>query len=121
VTDGELAVLRSRAASAGVSVPRLLAESALGPPGSTVSERRAVMVTLLAARRVLAGAANNLNQVARWSNIHEDAHVDVDAAVAAVSAAAAVFESRVDDVAAAGRGRPPDVPAGATEAQGDVE
>ena len=62
--------LSARAAEAGVSVPRFLVESSLGG-GVSPSERRAWIASFLAARHQVAGAVNNLNQLARWANTNE--------------------------------------------------
>lgn len=57
-----------KAAAMGVSVQRLLVESAMsgGPPSVLV--RRTLYQEFLAARRDVHGAANNLNQLARLGN-----------------------------------------------------
>lgn len=62
--------LSARAAEVGVSVPRFLVESSLGG-GVSPSERRAWIASFLAARHQVAGAVNNLNQLARWANTNE--------------------------------------------------
>jgi hypothetical protein len=68
LSDRELTVLTARAERAGVSVQRFLLESALIGNQQTVTERHALYRTLLAARRTVAGVANNLNQLARVAN-----------------------------------------------------
>ena len=68
LTGAEMVEVRRRAATSGVSVARLLAESTLIGDRYTLGERRAVVAELLAARRQVAGAANNLNQLARVAN-----------------------------------------------------
>lgn len=67
-----------------MSVPRFMVESALGPVGSTSPERRAWFATLLSARRQLAGAANNLNQLTHLGQIDKRVPAGVDDAAAAV-------------------------------------
>ena len=52
-------------------------------------------MTLLGVRRTLAGAANNLNQLTRWSHAEERLHPEVDAAVATVEAAAGRMRGRI--------------------------
>jgi hypothetical protein len=84
VSNEEHEALSARADAAGVSLPRLLLEAALGPEGSTPPERRAWFAALLAARRQLAGAANNLNQLTRLGNIDKQGPAEVGEAAAAV-------------------------------------
>ena len=68
LTEGERDQLRGRAAELGVSVPRLLVESAFAEATVTGTERRAEMVELFEVRRLLATVANNINQLARLAN-----------------------------------------------------
>lgn len=68
VTAQEEAALTRLAAELGVSVPRLLVESALSPTGEGVSDRRDAMRNLFALRRQLAGLTTNVNQIARAVN-----------------------------------------------------
>lgn len=63
LTDDESARVCSRAAAARVSVPRLLVEAALARDTATVSERRALVVELLAARRLVAETGNHLSEL----------------------------------------------------------
>lgn len=76
-----------KAAVMGISVQRLLVESAMaGGPGS-VRLRRTMSEEFLAARRDVHGAAVNLNQLARLGNEHGQAPGGVAAAVARFSEA----------------------------------
>jgi hypothetical protein len=84
LNDEEHEALTAKAEAAGVSVPRLLVESALGPPGSTPPERKAWFATLLSARRQLAGAANNLNQLTHLGQIDKRVPAGVAEAAAEV-------------------------------------
>ena len=69
VTAEEEARLLALAVEQGVTVPRLLVESALaGPVGETASERRVLLTELFAVHRTVAGVANNVNQIARKLN-----------------------------------------------------
>jgi hypothetical protein len=68
LTEAERDQLRARAAELGVSVPRLLVESAL-EGRETPTERRGLIVELFELRRLLATVANNVNQLARAANI----------------------------------------------------
>ena len=67
LTEEEQRELRERAAGLGVSVPRLLVESALCGV-ETPAERRAWMAELFELRRLLATVANNVNQLAKVAN-----------------------------------------------------
>ena len=68
LTDEERDRLRARAAELGMSVPRLLVESALSGV-ETPTERRRTVAELFEIRRLLATVANNVNQLARSANI----------------------------------------------------
>ena len=67
LTATEQQQLRERAAGLGVSVPRLLVESALAGV-ETPADRRAWIAELFELRRLLATIANNVNQLARTAN-----------------------------------------------------
>jgi hypothetical protein len=60
VTDAEQLALIDRAAGAGLSVPRLMVEASLADDGRTLSERRALVSDLSAAKRIAAALGNNL-------------------------------------------------------------
>ena len=64
LTEEEREQLRARAGELGVSVPRLLVESALSGV-ETPAERRAWIAELFELRRLLATVANNVNQLAK--------------------------------------------------------
>ena len=68
LTEEERDQLRARAAELGVSVPRLMVESALSGV-ETPTERRRMVAELFETRRLLATVANNVNQLARSANI----------------------------------------------------
>ncbi len=68
LTTAERDELAARAAELGVSVPRLLVESALHG-ARTPTERRLEIAELFEVRRLLATVANNVNQLARTANI----------------------------------------------------
>jgi Bacterial mobilisation protein (MobC) len=68
LTQKERDQLRARAAELGMSVPRLMVESALSGV-ETPTERRRIMAELFETRRLLATIANNVNQLARAANI----------------------------------------------------
>lgn len=68
LSDDEMTAIEDRADVAGISVPRLLVESALAGDARTASERRALINELLGARRLVAAVGNNLNQLTRHAN-----------------------------------------------------
>ena len=70
LSAGEEEWLVPKAAAMGISVQRLLVESAMGGGPASVLARRTVYDELLAARRDVLGVAVNINQLARWSNEH---------------------------------------------------
>jgi len=63
-----LAELEAKAAAAGMTVPRLLHESAKSSHVETSTERKAAIAELFSIRREVAGIATNLNQLARYAN-----------------------------------------------------
>jgi hypothetical protein len=68
LTEEERDQLRARAAALGVSVPRLLIESALGGAAGMAPDRQREVAELFEVRRLLATVANNVNQLARLAN-----------------------------------------------------
>jgi hypothetical protein len=68
LTEAERDRLRATAAQLGVSVPRLMVESALSGV-QTPTDRRRLVAELFETRRLLATVANNVNQLARAANI----------------------------------------------------
>ena len=95
VSAEEEARLVALAEAQGVTVPRLLVESALaGPVGETASERRVLITELFAVHRTVAGVANNVNQIAR--KLH--ATDELAAETSQVLAAARSTMSRIDAV-----------------------
>ncbi len=68
VTPAEDELLASRAAAQGVTVPRLLFESALNMNVTTSTERKAAIAELFAVSRLAGNVANNMNQLARFAN-----------------------------------------------------
>ena len=73
LTDEERDQLRARAAELGVSVPRLMVESALSGV-DTPTDRRRLVAELFETRRLLATVANNVNQLAHSANISGQVH-----------------------------------------------
>lgn len=69
----EEGALASRAAREGMTIPRLLVESALASDsGETASERRELREHLLRLRYLLGANANNINQIAYQANAADD-------------------------------------------------
>jgi Bacterial mobilisation protein (MobC) len=73
LTEAEQQELRRRAAEQGVSVPRLMVESALAGI-ETPTDRRRLVAELFETRRLLAAVANNVNQLAHSANISGQVH-----------------------------------------------
>lgn len=101
LTDDELAIVKSSAAEADLTVPHLLAEAVLGwiatrgqlPAG----EWRAVLIELQAIRRLLAVYTVDLDQFAASGTTHGPPR-DLDAAVLAVLALAERLDVVLDDL-----------------------
>jgi len=94
LTDDEYAALRRRADRAEVSVPRYLIEAALSGSASAATEQRQLRRDVERTQLVLAGLANNVNQLAKWANTNrvlpdsfESALGDIGRATAAVTEA----------------------------------
>jgi hypothetical protein len=68
VTEAEDRQIRDRAAAQGLSAQRLLVESALSGSAESAAARRHSGVEVRAARVILKGMANNLNQLTKWAN-----------------------------------------------------
>ncbi len=84
VSAEEAAVLAQLAAAQGVTVPRLLVESALAGDRATAVQRRDAIIELFAVRRLLAAVSNNVNQVARHANAGEEFPADARVVLGAV-------------------------------------
>ena len=68
VTPEEDAQLRARAAVQGVTVPRLLFESAMNAQIRTDTEWKQAAAGLFKVQSLLGNVANNINQLARFAN-----------------------------------------------------
>ena len=97
LSDREAAVIKARAERAGVSVPRFLVESAV-TQRQTLSERHALYRALLAARRTVAGLANNINQMARVANATGQVPAELGGMAEALSGAAGALEQSLDEL-----------------------
>ena len=95
LTEDEERQIRQRADAKGLSAQRFVIEAALSGSAQSAATRRHAAVEVRAARVVLKGAANNLNQLTKWANANHalPAHLerlvgDIDRAVLAVERAA---------------------------------
>ena len=117
--EGRLLVLAGRA---GVSVPRLLVESALAAGedggGETATQRHDALVELFGVRRLLAGVASNVNQVAKVGNATGRVPPETDAVLEAVERVAARVDEVIDALGAGGTRRPRAAAAGSSPAGG---
>jgi len=68
LTDDEDRQIRYRAAQRGFSAQRFVVEAALSGSAEGATARRQAALEVRAARVVLKGVANNLNQLAKWAN-----------------------------------------------------
>ncbi len=82
VNADEDAQLRARAGAAGVTVPRLMFESALDAHVVTDTQRKEVVAEVYAVRRLMATVANNVNQLARYANTEGVFPAEADAVLA---------------------------------------
>jgi uncharacterized protein (DUF1778 family) len=91
LTEEEERQIRHRADDKGLSAQRFVIEAALSGSAQSAATRRHAAVEVRAARVILKGAANNLNQLTKWANANHvlPAHFDrlmgdLDRAVLAV-------------------------------------
>lgn len=68
LSDREFAWVRTHAAEVGLSAQRYLIEAATGGGHERLVAQRALLSELMAARRELAGACRNLNQLTRLAH-----------------------------------------------------
>lgn len=97
LSEDEQRIIAARAAEAGVSLPRFLAEAGVAGDAATASERRAAAAELLAVRRLLAAIGGNINQLAAVAN----ATGQCPPALQATMHATARILSHLDEVTAA--------------------
>jgi hypothetical protein len=93
LTEEEYQSVTARAVAAGLTVPSYLALAGLRPEGVASADAKAALINARGARRVLAGVANNLNQLT--AKLH--ATGELDEALPAVVAAVERTMRRVDD------------------------
>lgn len=100
VSAEEEARLVALAEAQGVTVARLLVESAMaGERGETASERRALITELFAVHRSVAGVANNVNQIARKLHTTDELAVETRQVLAAALATMAGIDAVIDRLA----------------------
>ena len=102
VSPEEAGRLERLAQAGGVSVPRLLMESALSSqePATT---RREALSEMFAAYRLLAGLANNVNQIARVSNATGTVPPWAPTVMAKVRRTAERIDAAIDAIEGGGR------------------
>lgn len=100
VTPEEEARLLMLAEQQRVSVPRLLVEAALASGGETPTEKREALAELFAVHRVLAGMANNINQIAKATNATGEVQAETVASMDAIRRVARRFDAVIDRLAA---------------------
>nr|WP_229734715.1 MobC family plasmid mobilization relaxosome protein [Cellulomonas carbonis] len=88
-------------------MPKLLIDSALADgavsASANASVREELLVELFRAHRLLAGIANNVNQIARATNATGQVQDETSATLAAVRRTAERIDALVDEVAEARR------------------
>lgn len=100
VTPEEEERLLALAEAQGVTVARLLVESALAPAGETVSQRHAALREVFALQRTLGGVAVNINQLARQGNEQGRVPLGTAEAVAEVRGAMTRLSALLEELAA---------------------
>jgi hypothetical protein len=95
----------ARAAAAGLTVPSYLAVTGMRPEGVDSADAKSAVTNLSGTRRVLAGVANNLNQLT--AKLHATGELDdsLPAVLDAVDRLSVRVEEAVDQVAAVVGGR----------------
>lgn len=93
-------MLAEMAAQHGVSVPRLLVESAMSNGQETPSERRAAMAELFAIHRLLSIVSNNINQAAKVANSTGEVPAELTHALRALRNVAARVNGAIDGLSA---------------------
>ncbi len=84
ISERERAALSAKAERYGISVARLLVESALSKGGESRADRQALIMELAQIRTLLSRVSSNVNQIARHANTTGEFPDDAAAAVAAM-------------------------------------
>lgn len=96
--EEEGALLRLALAQ-GVTIPRLLVESALATDaGETMTERRATIAKLFELHRLLGAISRNVNQIAKATNATRELHPETSATLTAVRRTAERIDTLVDEL-----------------------
>ena len=98
VTEDEEERLVERASAEGVSVARLLVESALAAQGETPSQRQELVGDLLSIQHLLGTIANNVNQIARATNATLEYQPETPAALDVVRRVCERIDATLDQV-----------------------
>lgn len=99
VSAEEEAALLLMASKQGVSIPRLLVESALSSDaGETRSQRMDALRELFALHRLLGTIANNVNQIAKATNATNEEQPDLFHTLGSVRRACARIDDVVDEL-----------------------
>lgn len=93
--------LEARALVRGVTVPRLMVESALNLHVETDTDRKEAIAELFAIRRLLANVANNVNQIAKYANEERAFPAEADAIVKEYCALVPQISAAVERLAGA--------------------
>lgn len=96
VTPEEEGRLLLLAGQQGVTVARLLVESALSGSAETPTQRREAMAELFALHRLLAAVSNNANQIARATNATGEVHAELVETMRAVRRVARRIDDAID-------------------------
>lgn len=99
VSPEEEGVLLRLAGEQGVTVARLLVESALTAGTETPSERRNAIAELFALHRLLASISNNVNQMAKATNATGQVQDELEATLLAVRRTAERIDAAIDGLA----------------------
>lgn len=99
-SEAEYQAVVARAVGAGLTVPSYLALAGVRPDGVDSASAKAALINARGARRVLAGVANNLNQLT--AKLHATGEVDpsLPPVVAAVERVMARVDEAIADIAA---------------------
>jgi uncharacterized protein (DUF1778 family) len=92
LTDDEDRQIRLRAAQQGFSAQRFVVEAALSGSAESATARRQAALEVQAARVVLKGVANNLNQLTKWANANRALPPHLDHLVEALAKAVMTTE-----------------------------
>jgi len=105
LTAREYQAVGTHAAAAGLTVPTYLAVTGLRPEGVNSADAKSALTNLVGTRRVLAGAASNLNQLTRKLHVTGEIDQALPAVLAAVERLAGRVEDAVEQIATLVGGR----------------